>query len=82
MSVTLLEVLAAAQTRRASLVGEMAGYLVLGLADQVVGAPRRVGPDEVVLGEDGSVRISGGIACRPSASKMSASSAHARLSSP
>ena len=45
MSVTLLEVLAAAQARRASLVGEMAGYLVLGVSDQVASAPRRIGAE-------------------------------------
>ena len=42
MSVTLLEVMAAAQARRSSLVGETIGYLVLAVADQVVDAPRHV----------------------------------------
>jgi hypothetical protein len=63
MSVTLLDVLGAAQARRLSLVGETIGYLVLALADQVVDAPRRVIPDAVLVGQDGAVSILSSTAC-------------------
>ncbi|MEB2324038.1 MAG: hypothetical protein OZ921_16115 [Sorangiineae bacterium] len=60
MSVTLLEVLAAARARRASVVAETAGYLVLALADQVVSAPRRIAAGDAVLMPDGSLRAVAG----------------------
>jgi hypothetical protein len=65
MSVTLLEVLAAARARRACLVGETVAYLVLALADQVVNAPRRVSPGVVSLTEDGTIRMGSSPACSP-----------------
>jgi len=72
MSVTLLEVMAAAQARRAPLVAELAGYLVLGAADQSAGAPRRMRAADVVLAEDGSVRVVGaGNACASDAAEES-----------
>lgn len=57
MSVTLGEVMAAARTRAAPLAGESAGYLVLGVADQMLGAPRAVSPGGILLGEDGGLRV-------------------------
>lgn len=63
MSVTLREILAAARTRRASVAAELAGYLVLAAADQVATAPRRAEPAMLELGEDGIVRVTGGLAC-------------------
>jgi hypothetical protein len=72
MSVTLLEVMAAAQARRAPLVAELAGYLVLGAADQSAGAPRRIRAADVVLAEDGAVRVVGaGNACASDAAEES-----------
>ncbi|HEY6562676.1 MAG TPA: hypothetical protein VI072_35665 [Polyangiaceae bacterium] len=62
MTVTLLEVVAAAQKHAAALPGELAGYLLLATADQVAGAPRCPSMGDVVLGEDGSVRVIGGAA--------------------
>lgn len=64
MSVTLLEVMAAAHARRAPLVSELAGYLVLGAADQTAGAPRYIRALDLTLAEDGGVRVVGnGEAC-------------------
>ena len=57
MSITLLQVIAAAQSGQVSLVGEMVGYLVLGVADQVVGLPRRVNVGGVELGAEGALRV-------------------------
>src|SRR5688500_9091517 len=57
MSVTLQEVMSAAQRRAASLAAEVAGYLVLAIADQVAGAPRRMGFADVMLNDDGAVRL-------------------------
>ena len=63
MGVTLLEVIAAAKGRQASLVGEMAGYLVLGVADQVALAPRQIDPGSVELAPGGSVAVGSAAAC-------------------
>lgn len=60
MSVTLLEVMSAARGRAACLAAEVAGYLVLGAADHVLGSPRDVASDQVLLEGDGSVRVHGG----------------------
>jgi hypothetical protein len=60
MTVTLVDVLAAARARCAPLVGELAGYLVLGVADQVAAAPRRVSATDVTLNPDGAVALVGG----------------------
>ncbi|MBX3127222.1 MAG: hypothetical protein KF718_10935 [Polyangiaceae bacterium] len=60
MSVTLLEVMSAARGRAACLAAEVAGYLVLGAADHVLGSPRDVSSEQVLLEGDGSVRVHGG----------------------
>lgn len=57
MGVTIREVIVAAEARRVSLAGEMAGYLVLGLADQVANRPRSVAPHDVELEEVGTLSI-------------------------
>jgi hypothetical protein len=62
MTVTLLEVLAAAHTHAAALPGELAGYLLLATADQVAAAPRCPALQEVALDDDGGVRVVGGAA--------------------
>ena len=59
MSVSISEILAGASVHAVPLVGECAGYLVLAAADQAVMAPRRIGPAEVHLDGDGSVRVDG-----------------------
>jgi hypothetical protein len=60
MSVTLSEVKRAARAHRAPLAGESAGYLVLAIADQVLGAPRLVQAADVQLTEDGALRVLSG----------------------
>lgn len=60
MSVTLEEVIRAGEARLAPVAGEMAGYLVLGAADQLQAASRRVEPREVLLEQDGTVRLTAG----------------------
>lgn len=57
MSVGLDEVVAAVEARQAALVGEMAGYLVLGVADHVVSAPRAVSLAQLRLEASGDVRF-------------------------
>lgn len=57
MTVSLLEILAAARTHAAPLAAESAGYLLLGVADQVLTAPRPVTPSAVELSPDGTVRL-------------------------
>jgi hypothetical protein len=59
VSVSISEILAGASVHAVPLVGECAGYLVLAAADQAVMAPRRIGPTEVHLEGDGSVRVDG-----------------------
>ena len=71
MSVTLVDVLAAARARCAPLVGELAGYLVLGVADQVAAAPRRVAAADIILGPDGAVALVGGRAASDHAAEAS-----------
>ena len=63
MSVTMRDVLHAAELRAASLVAELSGYLVLGAADRIIGGPRAVDVDDVFLDGDGSVSVAGGSAC-------------------
>jgi hypothetical protein len=79
VSVTLREVLAAARARRASVAAELAGYLVLAAADQVAGAPRLTEPADIELGEDGSVRASGGAASSAADAERSLRSLLSRL---
>ncbi len=57
MTVSLLEILAAARTHAAPLAAESAGYLMLGVADHLALAPRGVIADEIELSPDGSVRL-------------------------
>ena len=57
MTVSLLEVLAAARSHAAPLAAESAGYLLLAVADHLVAAPRVVRADDVELADDGSVRL-------------------------
>jgi hypothetical protein len=60
MSLNLLEVVAAVRARRASLSAETVGYLLLGVADQVIAVPRELGAEDVFLGEEGAVRLGAG----------------------
>ena len=60
MSVKLHEIMSAARARSASLAAEVAGYLVLAAADQIAGAPRALGFDDVALSDEGQVRVGGG----------------------
>jgi hypothetical protein len=59
LSVSISEIIAGAKVHAVPLAGECAGYLVLAAADQAVSAPRRIGPAEVRLFDDGTVRVEG-----------------------
>jgi hypothetical protein len=63
MSVTVAELIAAAQARKAPLAAESAGYVVLAAADQVSAAPRRVSAPTVELTDEGGIRLCGGEPC-------------------
>ncbi|HEV8551315.1 MAG TPA: hypothetical protein VGQ57_19840, partial [Polyangiaceae bacterium] len=65
MNVSLAEVLAGARAHVVPLTAECVGYLVLGAADQLSGAPRRVAAGDLLLFEDGLVRVAGGRAAQP-----------------
>ena len=56
MTVSLLEILGAARVHAAPLAAESAGYLLLGVADHVVAAPRAVSDDDRSR-DDGSHRV-------------------------
>ncbi len=56
-SVTLEEVLKAAQVRAASLVPETSGYLALAIADASARLPFFIEDDMVVLSTEGTVRV-------------------------
>ncbi|HEX3777452.1 MAG TPA: hypothetical protein VHV51_23435 [Polyangiaceae bacterium] len=71
MSVTLSEVRRAARAHRAPLAGESAGYLVLALADQVLNAPRLIDAQDVVLTEDGALRLLRGQASSDAEAELS-----------
>jgi hypothetical protein len=60
VNVTVAEVLAGAEVRAVPLSAECVGYLILAAADQVGAAPRRIGPSDLLLFEDGQVRVTGG----------------------
>jgi hypothetical protein len=60
VNVTVAEVLAGAEVRAVPLSAECVGYLILAAADQVGAAPRRIGPSDLLLFEDGQVRVAGG----------------------
>jgi len=57
VTVSLLEILAAARAHAAPLAAESAGYLLLAVADHLVAAPRATTAEEVELMTDGSVRL-------------------------
>jgi hypothetical protein len=57
VTVSLLEILAAARAHAAPLAAESAGYLLLAVADHVVAAPRVATADDVELTPDGCVRL-------------------------
>jgi hypothetical protein len=57
MTVSLVEIFAAARAHAAPLAAESAGYLLLAVADHVVAAPRAVAPEAVELSSDGAVRL-------------------------
>ena len=57
MTVSLLEILAAARAHAAPLAAESAGYLLLAVTDHVAVAPRVVSADDVELMPDGNVRL-------------------------
>lgn len=63
MSVALSEVRRAARAHLAPLAGESAGYLVLAIADEVLSAPRVVSNAQVLLTEDGGLRVLSAEAC-------------------
>jgi hypothetical protein len=67
--VSLLQIVAAARLREASLAAESAGYILLAAADQVATAPRRVTLAGVDLGDDGRVRLSTGEPCTEQAAE-------------
>jgi len=60
VNVTVAEVLAGAEARAVPLSAECVGYLVLAAADQVSAAPRRLEPNDVLLFEDGGIRVASG----------------------
>ncbi len=62
MSVSLVEVMAAASQRLAPLSGECAGHAVLAAADQLLAHPRLVGAADVLIEESGAVRLAHGLA--------------------
>jgi len=57
VNVTVAEVLAGAEVRMVPLSAECVGYLVLAAADQICAAPRRVQLNDVLLFEDGGIRV-------------------------
>ncbi|HVU01106.1 MAG TPA: hypothetical protein VHE30_05115 [Polyangiaceae bacterium] len=57
MSVTIEDVLNAVRAHAASVTGETAGYLVLGVADRLAGSPGRFAAAVAHLAEDGSVSM-------------------------
>lgn len=60
MSVSLVEVMAAAAQRLAPLSGECAGHAVLAAVDQLLTNPRVLGPADVLIEENGAVRLAHG----------------------
>lgn len=59
MSVTLRDVFLAVSYGDASLVGESAGYLILGAADAALGDREQASLDSIAIDEEGSVRLRG-----------------------
>ena len=60
MSVSVVEVMVAASQRLAPLSGECAGHAVLAAADQLLTHPRLLGAADVLIEENGSVRLGQG----------------------
>jgi len=60
--VTVAQTLVVAERRLAALPAELAGSLVLAAADALVSLSLSIGPQELVLLEDGTIRICGGTA--------------------
>lgn len=58
--VNVVQTLVVAEQRQAALPAELAGSLVLAAADALVSLSLRIGPHELVLLEDGTVRVCGG----------------------
>ena len=58
--VTIVQTLVAAEQRQAALPAELAGSLVLSVADALVSLSIKVGPHELLLQEDGTIRVCGG----------------------
>ncbi len=71
MSVTLLEVLAAAGARQACLTGENSGFIVLSLAQALQSGPRSVGLGDVLLTPQGAPCILSGNSASPEACESS-----------
>ncbi|MCA9626584.1 MAG: hypothetical protein KC766_02905 [Myxococcales bacterium] len=63
MTVNLEQIVVAGEARKASVAGEVAGYLILLAADQLLRAPREFGSTDLVLDERGSVGVEHGVAC-------------------
>ncbi|MGE0324762.1 MAG: hypothetical protein AB7S68_20745 [Polyangiaceae bacterium] len=63
MTVNLEQIVVAGEARKASVAGEVAGYLILLAADQLLRAPREFESVDLVLDERGSVSVERGIAC-------------------
>jgi hypothetical protein len=61
MKVRLKEILAAVRSGRAALVGEVAGYLVLGATDGVLEVPREITLESVEVTADGDVIVNGAV---------------------
>lgn len=77
--VSVLEILAAAEIRQVSLAGEIAGYLVLGVADCLVMAPRLSSPEAIFLGPEGTVEVYPGSSLSPEAAESELRSLLRRL---
>lgn len=79
-TVTLAQVMAAAEGRALTLVAETAGYLALEAADQLRESPRRLGPEQILLSEEGNVQLlSGGTSVTDHAAALCLRSFLARL---
>ncbi len=63
MTVNLSQIILAAEARRASVAGEVAGYLILAAADQLLRAPRGFEASDLTLDERGEVSVGRGVAC-------------------
>jgi len=71
-TVSLLEVIAAARSRHASLVPETAGYVTLALGRALAGVPMRLDLDHLRLSTEGTVTIDGPREARPTRATVTA----------